>query len=74
MRRLKAEDVPDLRGGIAYVDSPRHASYVDSATYQAYLATLRDRFGHPDLGEHTYDRLRPGRTVQAASEHVTSPA
>ena len=42
---LKASDDPDLRGGMTYVDSPRHASYVESATYQAYLAELRARFG-----------------------------
>lgn len=54
---LKHSDVPDLRGGIKYIDSPRHANYVESHTYQAYLADLRDRFGWPDPGEHTYDAL-----------------
>ncbi len=72
MRRLKAEDAPDLRGGIAYLDSPRHVSYVDSATYQAYLAELRDRFGRPDPGEHTYDRLRVRSTGEVG--RVTVPA
>lgn len=58
---LKSTDDPDLSGGIAYVDSPRHASYVESRTYQAYLASLRDRFGWPDVGEESFDRLRAGR-------------
>jgi hypothetical protein len=42
---LKTSDHPDLRGGKAYVDSARHAGYVDSHTYQSVLADLRDRFG-----------------------------
>jgi amino acid transporter len=54
LRDLKRTDTPDLRGGIAYIDSPRHANYVDSHTYQSYLADLRDRFDWPDLDENTY--------------------
>lgn len=55
---LKREDRPDLRGGVAYLDSPRHANYVNSTAYQAYLAELRDRFDWPDLDHATYDSLR----------------
>ncbi|MFS4103162.1 hypothetical protein [Streptomyces sp. PD-S100-1] len=58
-RRLKADDHPDLRGGIAYIDSPRHANYVESRTYQDYLAGLRDTFGWPDLDHDYYDGIRP---------------
>ncbi|WP_375497995.1 hypothetical protein [uncultured Jatrophihabitans sp.] len=56
-RALKRDDHPDLRGGMSYVDSPRHANYVDSATYQDYLAQLRDRFGWPAPDEHSFDAL-----------------
>ena len=56
--RLKREDFPDLRGGMAYIDSPRHANYVESNTYQAYLAELRARFDWPDIDDSTYDALR----------------
>ena len=31
---LKQKDQPDLRGGIDYVDSPRHANYVETTSYQ----------------------------------------
>jgi amino acid transporter len=41
----KASDRPDLRGGKVYLDSPRHANYVDAETYQVVLADIRDRFG-----------------------------
>jgi cation diffusion facilitator CzcD-associated flavoprotein CzcO len=54
---LKRTDTPDLRGGVKYIDSARHANYVERATYTAYLAKLRDRFGWFDLDEHTYDEL-----------------
>ncbi|MFB7468583.1 amino acid permease [Streptomyces sp. NPDC056224] len=55
---LKKNDQPDLRGGVAYVDSPRHTSYVNMATYVSYLADLRDRFEWADLDERTYQPLR----------------
>jgi amino acid transporter len=57
IRALKATDRPDLRGGIEYIDSPRHANYVEAHTYGNYLAEIRDRFGWPDLGETSYDSL-----------------
>src|SRR5882757_788456 len=58
LRLLKATDHPDLRGGTAYLDSPRHANYVESHAYQQRLAELRDAVDWPDLGERSYDRLR----------------
>jgi hypothetical protein len=58
LMELKKADHPDLRGGIAYIDSPRHANYVESHAYQQYLAEMRDRFEWPDLDENTYDDLR----------------
>ncbi len=58
MRELKCTDNPDLRGGMEYIDSPRHANYVETHTYQHVLAGLRDRCGLPTLSEHSYDDLR----------------
>jgi hypothetical protein len=55
---LKRHDHPDLRGGIAYLDSPRHANYVNYEAYTAYLADLRDRFEWADLDERSYRLLR----------------
>jgi amino acid transporter len=48
-RARKSTDRPDLRGGKTYVDSPRHANYVDAMTYQVVLADLRDRYGVGDV-------------------------
>ena len=58
LRELRRTDRPQLRGGMNYVDSRRHAAYVEVTTYQRHLAVLRDRFGWPTLDEHSYDALR----------------
>jgi hypothetical protein len=55
---LKRTDDPDLRGGVAYLDTPRNTNYVDNDTYIHYLADLRDRFEWADLDELTYEPLR----------------
>jgi hypothetical protein len=55
---LRRSHVPDLRGGVAYVDSPRHANYVDAATYQQALGDVRRRLGWPDPNETFFDDMR----------------
>ncbi len=57
-RALKISDQPDLRGGVSYVDSPRHTNYVDMRSYTDYLADLRDRFEWADLDQQTFEGLR----------------
>ena len=57
IRALRESDAPDLRGGHHYIDSPRHATYVDSATYQHVMAEFRDRFGFADPGDDFYAEL-----------------
>ena len=64
--RLKAEDRPDLSGGIDYIDSPRHANYVESHAYQGYLADLRDRFSWNDVDEKTFDDLAGSEAAAGA--------
>jgi amino acid transporter len=54
----RANHVPDLRGGKTYVDSPRHANYVNMATYQGLLAEFRRKLGWPDVTDDSYDGLR----------------
>jgi cation diffusion facilitator CzcD-associated flavoprotein CzcO/amino acid transporter len=57
-RRMKAEDQPNLRGAMTYVDSPRHANYVDVAVYRRILSEIRERFGWPDPDDSLYESLR----------------
>ncbi|MEJ1968681.1 MAG: amino acid permease [Rhizomicrobium sp.] len=52
--RLKREDRPNLRGTKNYVDSPRHANYVDVAIYRRILAERREQFGWPDPSDALY--------------------
>jgi amino acid transporter len=56
--RMKAEDRPNLRGTMNYVNSPRHANYVEVATYRRVLGEIRAQFGWFDPEPHTYDTLR----------------
>jgi hypothetical protein len=66
LQELKRTDQPDLRGGVRYIDSPRHVSYVEIHAYTAYLAGLRDRFDWPDLDESSYSALRTDAVPETA--------
>lgn len=61
--RMIAGDRPRLNGGIRFVDSPRHAAYVDSHAYRNYLATVRKRMGWPALTPGMFDALRVPTTA-----------
>ncbi|APU15379.1 MULTISPECIES: flavin-containing monooxygenase [Actinoalloteichus] len=54
--RMIAADRPDLSGGIRFVNSPRHRSYVDAHAYRRHLAEVRDRVGWTDLTSGMFDR------------------
>ena len=47
---LKASHHPDLKGGHRYVDSERHANYVDLDTYLKILKKVRGRLGLDSAG------------------------
>jgi Flavin-binding monooxygenase-like len=71
---LKRTDTPDLRGRVRYVDSARHANYVERTTYMAYLAQFRDRFGWHDVDDRTFESLGvvTGELGAAAGEKPTT--
>ena len=50
-REMKRTHQPDLRGGHHYIDTPRHANYVEVHSYQHILAEVREKFGVPSLDE-----------------------
>jgi cation diffusion facilitator CzcD-associated flavoprotein CzcO/amino acid transporter len=54
---LKANDRPNLRGTVNYIDSPRHANYVEVSVYRRTLAGLREKFAWPDPDNHLYEVL-----------------
>jgi len=72
MVALKKSDHPDLTGGVAYIDTPRNANYVENETYVHYLADLRDRFEWADLDELTYEPLRAWTAAGASAAGVPS--
>ncbi|WP_312373841.1 flavin-containing monooxygenase [Pseudomonas oryzihabitans] len=55
---LIQQDDPDLSGGIRFVDSPRHAVYLEVHALQKYLRQLRRRLGWSDLTPGYFDPLR----------------
>jgi cation diffusion facilitator CzcD-associated flavoprotein CzcO len=58
LRELKATDRPDLRGEMEYLDTPRHANYVEVHTYMEVLEDLRRQFGWPAPDDSFYEELR----------------
>ncbi|ASO20576.1 cation diffusion facilitator CzcD-associated flavoprotein CzcO [Actinoalloteichus hoggarensis] len=63
--RMIASDRPDLSGGIRFVNSPRHRSYVDAHAYRRQLARVRDRVGWTDLTPGMFARPTAPRGVRA---------
>ena len=49
-RHLKANHHPDLKGGRRYIDSNRHANYVELDTYLKILKKVRGKVGIPPDG------------------------
>jgi len=45
LAELKKSHHPDLSGGHHYIDSERHANYVDVATYRATLSNVKEKIG-----------------------------
>lgn len=68
---LKASHHPDLRGGMEYLDSPRHANYVETHTYQHVLGEVRDSFGWPPLDDGYFTRVQHGAGVLAAGRQAS---
>jgi cation diffusion facilitator CzcD-associated flavoprotein CzcO/amino acid transporter len=55
---LKRDDRPNLRGTVNYIDSPRHANYVEVGVYRRTLAQLREKFSWPDPNNALYAPLK----------------
>jgi len=64
--RLFATDRPDLTGGIKFVGSSRHATYVEIDAYRKQMAHIRKRFGWAALTDGCFDALRAPLAREAA--------
>jgi hypothetical protein len=65
---LKRTHDPNVRGGMEYIDTPRHVSYVETHTFQHVLAEIRDVFGIEPLTDHTDDELRVAAPMPVGRE------
>lgn len=59
-----ATDDSPLSGGIKFLDSPRHQSYVDARAFKQHLAKVRRRIGWSDLEPGAFDAVRRSAGVQ----------
>jgi hypothetical protein len=64
--RLIRDDRPDLTGGIHFVGSDRHSTYVEISAYRKHMAKVRKQLGWPDLSDGVFDRLRVTDRSRAA--------
>ena len=65
--RFVATDKPDLTGGIHFVGSARHATYVEIAAYRKHMKKVRRKFGWSDLEDGCFDALRRDAVVKEAA-------
>jgi len=56
--KLRESHFPDLRGGKAYIESPRHAAYVDKDAYRDVLMSLLRDFGWPALTDRSFEAMK----------------
>jgi hypothetical protein len=68
---LRESYFPDLRGGKAYIDSPRHAAYVDKDTYRGVLMSILRDLGWPALTDWSFEAMKVDGLV--AAEAVAGP-
>jgi hypothetical protein len=54
---LRENHFPDLRGGKVYIDSPRHAAYVDKDTYRDVLMSLLRDLGWPAPTDRSFEAM-----------------
>ena len=55
--KLRESHFPDLRGGKAYIDLPRHAAYVDKDTYRDVLMSLLRDLGWPAPTDRSFEAM-----------------
>ncbi len=66
--QLAAGDRPDLSGGVSYVASDRHATYVNIDAYRAEMARLRKKMGWGDVLDGQFEHLRTVSSKPVAAE------
>lgn len=57
-REFVTHDRPDLSGGVRFVDSPRHANYVEVRAYRRNLRRVAKEMGWPELKPGRFEAIR----------------
>ncbi len=65
--KVIATDRPDLTGGIRFVGSARHATYVEIDAYRKHMGKLRKLFGWPGLDDGCFDALLKAAPAREAA-------
>jgi Flavin-binding monooxygenase-like len=65
--RLVANDRTDLTGGIRFVGTERHATYVDAIAYRRQLRRVRRWLGWPELTPGYFERVRSRARAEVAA-------
>jgi amino acid transporter len=65
---MKANDTPNLRGTTNYIDTPRHANYVDVAVYRRVLSEIREKLRWPDPDDSLYASMAVVDPMKIAAE------
>jgi hypothetical protein len=66
--KLRESHFPDLRGGKAYIESPRHAAYVDKDTYRDVLTSLLRDLGWPALTDWSFEAMKVDGVATAEAD------
>ncbi|MEO1231591.1 MAG: NAD(P)-binding domain-containing protein [Myxococcota bacterium] len=70
---LVAGHRPDLSGGIRFVGSDRHSTYVEISAYRREMRRLRRRLGWPNLSDGMFEALRVDGSPSRAELSVAPP-
>ena len=71
LAHMVRDDRPDLTGGVRYVDSARHAGYVEINAFRKQIKRVRRRMGWPDIARGHYERA--SAQAQARPQSMRAP-
>lgn len=72
--QLIKNDEPDLSGGIRFVQSDRHAVYLDARSFTAYLEKVRLNLDWGKLSDGCYDALKLATRQSTGARRAMQPA
>jgi hypothetical protein len=65
------DDRPDLTGGVRYINSERHADYVEINAYRKQIKRVRRRMGWPEIARGHYQHTRTEGLARSQSTRAS---